>query len=79
MSNYWFEVVMHPDAIHGGAQVTDDRSRWLYMVGTGHSTPIALVAGPDDYTACARARLITKALNNERRRMLAAAREDEGE
>lgn len=69
---FWFEAitVQPPDnafspAIRG--------QTWRYCVGTGDNTPVALVAGPDDYTACARARIICKALNDEARATALAA------
>jgi hypothetical protein len=66
--HFWFEAVTKP---------TD--ATWLYQVGVDENTPVALVAGPDDYTACARARIICKALNDESRAaVLAANHDDEG-
>jgi len=73
--HFWFEAVTRPDPLLDAAAAIRDNT-WRYMVGTGDATPVALVAGADDYTACARARLICKLLNDDRRAMLAAAREE---
>ena len=67
---FWFEAVTKEDVT---------QSTWLYCVGTDENTPVALIAGPDDYTACARARIITKALNDEARlAAIEANHDDEG-
>lgn len=70
-SCFWFEAVTRLSAGD-----TPDAT-WTYCVGTGDNIPVVLVTGADDYTACARARLITKALNEEAWRALNAARADE--
>lgn len=58
--HFWFEAVtMSKDRNPS----TLESSTWLYQVGEGESTPVALIAGRNDYEACARARLICAALN----------------
>lgn len=76
MSNnqhYWFERTMTNDIEEIRRDV------WYYKIGYDDNTTIVLVTGKDDYEACAIARLITRTLNDERRRALALASKEDGE
>jgi hypothetical protein len=70
---FWYEAVT---AAVTSNSVPISKGIWFYCVGIDDNTPVALVAGPDDYTACARARIITKALNDEARAATIAANND---
>jgi hypothetical protein len=74
--HFWFEVVTRPDPLLDAAAAIQSNT-WRYMVGIGDNTPVALVAGSNDYEACYRARLITKALNDDWRAARALARNEE--
>ena len=75
-SFFWFEKVSDADPVARAAGAISDNT-WRYMIGTGDSTPVALVAGPDDHTAAYRARFLCEALNKEHQLMTSAARNDD--